>query len=62
MNILLHVHLSLMLLQIYIFFIIYLIFHILANYLSSLFKFIESYFHKKKIKDIKVLKLLNILL
>ena len=30
--------------------------------LSSLFKFIESYFYKKKIKDIKVLKLLNILL
>ena len=55
MNILLHVHLSLMLLKIYIFFIIYLIFHILANYLSSLFKLIESYFHKKKIKDIKVL-------
>ena len=42
---------------------LYYIFNISYNSkLSSLFKFIEAYFYKKKINNIKVLKLINILL
>ena len=38
------------------------IYIVIIRTLSLLFKCIKSYFYNKKIKDIKVLKLINILL